>query len=141
MKLILKLSALGVVFVVATTFASADTLSLGSYGQDAGNGGNNNSALAVIAPPSYAYSDGLPDFTAPVDPLIGTQYLPITNSAVWSLPIGDSSWVSYAQTSPESSPFVSTPNGNYFLPARLILRPKIHPTTVVRSQSWQTTRR
>jgi PEP-CTERM motif len=114
MKLFSKLSALGVVVVVATTFASADTLSLGSYGQDAGNGGNNNSALAVIAPPGYAYNDGLPDFTAPVDPLIGTQYLPITNSSVWSLPIGNSSWVSYAQTSPESSPFVNTPNGNYF---------------------------
>jgi hypothetical protein len=113
-KLCSKLSALGVVFVVATTFASADTLFLASYGQDAGNGGNNNSPLAVIAPPSYAYNNGLPDFTAPVNPLIGTQYLPITNNSVWSLPIGNSSWVSYAQTSPESSPFVNTPNGNYF---------------------------
>jgi len=113
-KMYLKLSALGVVFVVATTFASADTIFLGSYGQDAGNGGNNNSPLAVIAPPSYAYNNGLPDYTAPVNPLIGTQYLPITNSSVWSLPIGNSSWVSYAQTSPESSPFVNTPNGNYF---------------------------
>jgi PEP-CTERM motif len=114
MKLFSKLSALGVVFVVATTFASADTLFLASYGQDAGNAGNNNSALAVIMPPSYAYNNGLLDFTAPVDPSIGTQYLPITNSSVWSLPIGNSSWVSYAQTSPESSPFVNTPNGNYF---------------------------
>jgi hypothetical protein len=114
MKLFLRLIALGVALVAATTFASADTLSLGSFGQDAGNGGNNNSALAVIAPPSYAYDNGLPDYTAPVNPSIGTQYLPITNSSVWSLPVGDSSWVSYAQTGPESNPFVDTPNGNYF---------------------------
>jgi hypothetical protein len=112
-KLYSKLSALGAVFVAATTFASADTLFLASYGQDAGNGGNNNSALAVIAPPSYAYNNGLPDFTAPVSPY-GTLYLPVTNSSVWSLPIGNSSWVSYNTTGPESNPFVNTPNGNYF---------------------------
>lgn len=113
-KLYSKLSALGAVLVVATTFASADTLFLGSYGQDAGNGGNDNSALAVIAPPSYALNNGLPDFTAPVNPSIGTQFLSVTNSSIWSLPIGNSSWVSYAQTGPQSSPFVNTPNGNYF---------------------------
>jgi len=113
MKLFLKLSVLGLAFVAATTFASADSLFIGSFGQDAGDGGNNNSGLAVIAPPSYAYNNGMPDYTAPVES-IGTQYLPITNNSVWSQPIGDSSWVSYAQTSPESDPFVSTPNGNYF---------------------------
>jgi hypothetical protein len=111
-KLFSKLSALGVVFVAATTFASADTLFLASYAQNGGYGGNNNSALAVISPPSFAYDNGLPDLT-PVSPF-GTLYLPITNSSVWSLPIGNSSWVSYAQTSPESNPFVNTPNGNYF---------------------------
>ena len=112
MKLFSKLFALGVVSVVATTFASADTLYLASYAQDGGNGGNNNSALAVIAPPSYAYNNGLPDYTA-VSPY-GTLYLPVTNTSVWSLPIGNSSWVSYNETGPESHPFVNTPNGNYF---------------------------
>jgi hypothetical protein len=114
MQLCSKLSALGAVLVFTTAFASADTLNIGSWAQDAGSGGNNNSALAVIAPPSYAYNNGLPDYTAPFDPKIGTQYLPITNNSVWSFPIGDSSWVSYAQTSPESTPLVNTPDGNYF---------------------------
>lgn len=114
MQLCSKLSALGAVLVFTTAFASADTLSIGSWAQDAGNGGNNNSALAVIAPPSYAYNNGLPDYTAPFDPKIGTQYLFITNNTVWSFPIGTSSWVSYAQTSPESNPLVTTPDGNYF---------------------------
>jgi PEP-CTERM motif len=114
MQLCFKLSALGAVLVLSTAFASADTLTLGSWAQDAGNGGTDGGPLVVIAPPSYAYNNGLTNYTAPVNPLIGTQYLPITNSSVWSLPIGNSSWVSYDQTSPESNPFVNTPNGNYF---------------------------
>jgi hypothetical protein len=114
MQLCSKLSALGAVLVFTTAFASADTLTIGSWAQDAGNGGTNNGPLVVIAPPSYAYNNGLPDYTAPFDPKIGTQYLPITSNAVWSFPLGNSSWVSYAQTSPESNPLVNTPNGNYF---------------------------
>jgi hypothetical protein len=114
MKLCSKLSALGAVLVFTTAFASADTLNIGSWAQNGGGGSNDNSALAVIAPPSYAYNNGLPNYTAPFDPKIGTQYLPITSNSVWSFPIGDSSWVSYAQTSPESTPLVNTPDGNYF---------------------------
>jgi hypothetical protein len=114
MQLCSKFFALGAVLVFSAAFASADTLTLGSWAQDAGNGGTDGGPLVVIAPPSYAYNNGLPDFTAPVNPLIGTQYLPITNNSVWSFPVGNSSWVSYAQTSPESNPLVLTPNGNYF---------------------------
>jgi hypothetical protein len=114
MHLCFKLSALGAVFVLTTAFASADTLTLGSWAQNAGDGGTDGSALVVIAPPSYAYNNGFANYTAPANPLIGTQYLPITNNSVWSFPTGNSSWVSYAQTSPESTPFVNTPNGNYF---------------------------
>ncbi len=114
MKLFYKLSALGAVFLAATAFASADTLNLASYAQNGGNGGNNNSPLYTIAPPSYAVSNG---FTNKNVSGIETQYLPITNSSVWALPYGNSSWVSYAQTGPQQTPgnpFVSTPNGNYF---------------------------
>jgi hypothetical protein len=109
-----KFSALGAVLLLSTAFASANTLTLGSWAQNGGNGGTDGGPLVVIAPPSYAYNNGLTDYTAPINPLIGTQYLPITNNSVWSFPIGNSSWVSYAQTSPESNPFVDTPNGNYF---------------------------
>jgi hypothetical protein len=114
MQLCFKLSALGAVLVLSTAFASADTLTLGSWAQDAGNGGTDGGPLVVIAPPIYAYNNGLTNYTAPVNPLIGTQYLPITSNSVWSFPVGNSSWVSYDQTSPESNPFVNTPNGNYF---------------------------
>jgi len=109
-----KFSALGAVLVLTTALASADTLTLGSWAQDATSEGNNNSTLRVIAPPSYAYTNGFGDYTAPVNPLIGTQSLTVTNNSVWSLPIGSSSWVSYAQTGPQSNSFVNTPNGNYF---------------------------
>ena len=113
MKLFAKLSALGAVLVLSSAFASADTLTLGSWAQDACQCGVDNSALAVIAPPSYAYANGFTMLPPPATPG-GTQYLTVTNTAVWALPVGNSSWVSYAQTGPQSSPFVTAPNGNYF---------------------------
>jgi hypothetical protein len=117
MKMYSKISALGAVLVLATAFASADTLFLASFGQNAGSGGNNNSALGVIAPPVFAVPNGFANFTA-VPPSGQTVNLTVSNNNVWSVALfnglGTSSWVSYAQTGPESSPFVSTPNGNYF---------------------------
>ncbi len=117
MKMYLKISALGAVLVLATAFASADTLFLASFGQNAGSGGNNNSALGVIAPPVFAVPNGFPNLTA-VPPSGQTVNLTVSNNNVWSVALlnglGTSSWVSYAQTGPESSPFVNTPNGNYF---------------------------
>jgi PEP-CTERM motif len=116
MKLYSKISALGAVFVLATAFASADTIQLGSWAQDAGNGGLPNSALAVIAPPAYAYNNGFTNQN-PTPPINGqTQYLQVSNNATWNLPVGNSSWVSYAQTGPESgAQYIVAPNGNYFL--------------------------
>jgi hypothetical protein len=117
MKLYSKLSALGAVLVLTTAFASADTLYLASYGQQNGSGGNNNTPLAVIAPPGFAYNNGAPDFTAPV-PITGTTNLTVSNNNTWHIAVsnalGTSSWVSYNQTGPESNPLVETPNGNYF---------------------------
>jgi hypothetical protein len=109
-----KLSALGAVLVLTTAFASADTIPLGSWAQDAGNGGLPNSALAVIAPPSYAYANGFTNQDP--TPLNGqTQYLAVTSTATWNTPLGNSSWVSYNQTGPQSgAQFIVAPNGNYF---------------------------
>ncbi len=115
MKICSKLSALGAVFVFATAFASADTLYLASYGQNSGSGGNNNSAVASIAPPAFAIPNGFNNLTPPPGQ---TTNLTVSNNNVWSTALfnalGTSSWVSYGQTGPESNPFVSTPNGNYF---------------------------
>lgn len=61
MKLCSKLSALGAVLVLTTAFASADTIQLGSYGQNA-NGitvtGNANSALEISGGSTYNIGDG-----------------------------------------------------------------------------------
>jgi len=118
MKLCSKLSALGAVLVLTTAFASADTLYLASYGQLSGSGGNNNSPLGVIAPPAYAVPNGFANLTPVLPPSGETTNLTVSNNNVWSTALfnalGTSSWVSYDQTGPESSPFVSTPNGNYF---------------------------
>jgi hypothetical protein len=115
MKLYSKISALGAVLVLTTAFASADTFYLASFGQNGGNGGNNNTALAAIAPPAFAFNNGAPNLTAPGSETIN---LTVSNNNTWNTALfnalGTSSWVSYAQTGPESSPFVSTPNGNYF---------------------------
>jgi hypothetical protein len=117
MKLCSKLSALGAVLVLTTAFASADTLYLASYGQLNGSGGNNNGPLGVIAPPAFAVPNGFTNMF-PVPPSGETTNLTVSNNNVWSVALfnalGTSSWVSYDQTGPESSPFVSAPNGNYF---------------------------
>jgi hypothetical protein len=118
MKLCSKLSALGAVLVLTTAFASADTLYLASYGQLNGSGGNNNGPLGVIAPPAFAVPNGFANLTPVLPPSGETTNLTVSNNNVWSVALfnalGTSSWVSYDQTGPESSPFVSTPNGNYF---------------------------
>jgi len=118
MKLCSKFSALGAVLVLTTAFASADTLYLASYGQLNGSGGNNNSPLGVIAPPAFAVSNGFTNMTPTLPPSGETTNLTVSNNNVWSVALsnglGASSWVSYDQTGPESSPFVTTANGNYF---------------------------
>ncbi len=118
MKFCSKLSALGAVLVLTTAFASADTLYLASYGQLNGSGGNNNGPLGVIAPPAFAVPNGFTNMIPVLPPSCETTNLTVSNNNVWSTALfnafGTSSWVSYDQTGPESSPFVSTPNGNYF---------------------------
>ncbi|MBB5342486.1 PEP-CTERM sorting domain-containing protein [Tunturibacter empetritectus] len=123
MKLFSKLSALGVVFVAATTFASADSLQLGSYGSDGGNFGNDNTVLANSNYPGFGYSDG---FGFGQLPGSGTVDL-ASDGSVWNTALPNSSWVSWAQTGPQSSPFVATPNANYFFTSTFTLNDK-NPT-------------
>jgi hypothetical protein len=73
MKNLLKFSAMAAVLVL-TTFASADSFQLGSYGTTSPNQGNQNSALVFSGSPSTTFD-------------IGT-------SGVWTGPIANSSWVS-----------------------------------------------
>lgn len=61
MKLYSKLFALGAALIFTTAFASADTIQLGSYGENA-NGitvtGNANTALAISGGSTYNIGDG-----------------------------------------------------------------------------------
>jgi hypothetical protein len=74
MNLYSKLSGLGAVLVLATAFASADTVQLGSYGTTSPNLGNQNSALAFSGAPTTTFD-------------IGT-------GGIWTAPVANSSWVS-----------------------------------------------
>jgi PEP-CTERM motif len=118
MKMCSRFSALGAVLVLTTAFASADTIYLASYGQQNGSGGNNNAPLGVIAPPVFAVPNGFTNMIPVLPPSGETTNLTVSNNNVWSTALfnglGTSSWVSYDQTGPESNPFVSTANGNYF---------------------------
>src|ERR1700730_6127375 len=102
MKFCSKFSALGAVLVLTTTFASADIIQRGSYAQNGSNGGLPNPALAEVAPPAYAFANGTPNQFVP-PPINGqTQFLQVSNTNTWNLALGNSTWVSYAQTGPES---------------------------------------
>jgi hypothetical protein len=73
MNLRSKLSGMGAVLVLATAFASADTVQLGSYGTNSPNLGNANSALVFTGAPTTTFD-------------IGT-------GGIWTAPVAHSSWV------------------------------------------------
>ena len=103
MKLYSKISALGAVLVLTTAFASADTVTLGSYGTGQSNMGNDNSAMTFLV--------GLST------PVPGTSLTSATTNisagSVWNNTLtSTSSWVSYGQTGP-TTPAGSQPGGNY----------------------------
>lgn len=93
MKLFAKLSALGVALVMTASFASADTIQLGSYGTSAPNLGNQNSALVYEGGPSSTTYD------------IGT-------GGIWASPVANSSWVSQNPNSAPNGGYIA-PNGTY----------------------------
>jgi len=110
MKNFWKFSAIAVALVASATFASADSIQLGSYGTGSPNLGNNNTALnyaggianpgPYLANPSGFISSGT------------NNTVNIGTGGVWTGPIANSSWVSQnAQSFPGGS-FVA-PNGYY----------------------------
>jgi hypothetical protein len=123
MKLFSKLSASGAVFVAATTFASADTLQIGSYGADGGNFGNVNSVLGESDDPGFGYSDGFGNGQLPGTPAVDLA----SDGSVWAAALPHSSWISFAPRGPLSSQFFTTTNGNYFFTSPFTLEDK-NPT-------------
>ncbi|RSL18222.1 putative secreted protein with PEP-CTERM sorting signal [Edaphobacter aggregans] len=104
MKLYSKVSALGAVLVLATAFASADTLTLASYGSTGSTpAGANNTALSFTA-------------NSTSTPLNGGATVDLNPGGVWSAAVNtygvQSSWVSY-NVGTEPGGAVVAPNGTY----------------------------
>jgi hypothetical protein len=112
MKLYSKFSALGAVLVLSTVFASATTLQLGSYGTSQANYSNKNTAVAgsTTVPGFAVNTPGFSNFGLANSNTVNLA----SDGSVWAKALPNSSWVSYAQTGPSSTPMVDTPNGNYF---------------------------
>lgn len=110
MKSLWKFSAIAAVLVASATFASADTIQLGSYGTGSPSLGNNNTALN--------YAGGIPN-PGPYVPnpsafiSSGTaNTFDIGTGGVWTGPIAGSSWVSQNANSFPGGGFIA-PNGYY----------------------------
>ncbi len=99
MKLFSKISLLGAVFALSTAFATAETLSIGSYGALNGDGAGSVGAYSNSA---LTYS--------------GADTYNIGAGTKWAPAIGSSSWVSLNPHTGPSTPdasLVVLPNGTY----------------------------
>ena len=125
MKNLIKLSALAAVIAASASFASADTLQLGSYGTGTANMGNDNSALAfsntAMAPVTPYTGGAFSGFTTQTGPMgTGTGTVNLMGvTPTWEAAQPSSSWVSFGQTGPATSQANQpggnfAPNGNYF---------------------------
>lgn len=104
MKFYSKISALGAVLVLTTAFASADTLTLVSYGSTGSTpSGANNSALSFTA-------------NSTSTPLNGGATSDLNPGGIWTAAVNNygvqSSWVSY-NVGTEPNGGVIAPNGTY----------------------------
>jgi hypothetical protein len=114
MKNLLKFSAIALALVASATFASADSLQLGSFGSGQSNMGNNNTAM------NYAGAQLQPNPPYPANPsgfistgTNGTTFNIGTGGGTWTGPIlPNSSWISENAQSFPGGTFVA-PNGYY----------------------------
>jgi hypothetical protein len=112
MKNILKFSAIALALVASATFASADSIQLGSFGTGDPAMSNNNSAMNFAgsqlqpAPPYPANPSGFISSGTANTFNIGT------GGGVWTGPLANSSWISNnAQSFPGGT--YTAPNGYY----------------------------
>lgn len=115
MKNLLKFSAIALALVASATFASADSIQLGSYGTTGPAPiGVNNSAMvyggAVLQPSGPYLANPFTKITSGANP--STTFNIGTGGGIWTGPLAGSSWVSEnAQSFPGGS-FIA-PNGYY----------------------------
>ena len=102
MKLYSKLSTLGVGLVLTTTFASANTIQIGSYASVGGTAGSNaNGAMTLTSTPGGPFSGGPP------------KTFPLTNvTPTWAAAIPGSEWVGISLNSGPTDTF-NPAKGNY----------------------------
>jgi PEP-CTERM motif-containing protein len=89
MKNLLKLSAMAAILVASATYASADTLQLGSYATGGLTMGNNNSAI------NYA---GFSTTVLPLSTGTGSSFFLDPGVPVWNAALPNSTWVGYLAT-------------------------------------------
>lgn len=120
-----KLTCVGAMLAVATAFASADTIQLGSYGTGTANFGSGNTALAFsnsATAPVTPYTGGqFGGYTTKTGPAgTGTGTVNLQNvTPTWAAAQTKSDWVSFGQTGPGTAEWNQpggdfAPNGNYF---------------------------
>jgi hypothetical protein len=111
MKNLLKFSAIALALVASATYASADSIQLGSYGTGSPALGNNNSALnygGAMLQPNPPYPANPSGFISS-----GTaSTFDIGTGGIWTGPLTNSSWVSENAGSFPGGGFVA-PNGYY----------------------------
>jgi hypothetical protein len=111
MKLLLKLSALGVAAAFFTAAASATTYTIGSYGGNTapvGSGYSNTPITFDPVKPAFGLGNAATGAGVPVS---STGVIAVA-PGLWHAPAGNSEWVSYGETSPATLPG-SQPGGNY----------------------------
>ena len=97
MNLCSKLSGLGAVLVLATAFASADTLTLGSWATGQPNPGVSNTAMNFAG--FQAISQPVPNPLPAINPQNGTApSFFLDPSSVWNPALANSTWVGEAAT-------------------------------------------
>jgi hypothetical protein len=112
MKQFGKFCAMAAFLVASATYASADSIQLGSYGTGTSNFGNNNSAVnyggAVLQPnpPFPANPSGF------ISTGTGNTFNIGTGGGIWTGPVANSSWVSENANSFPGGSFIA-PNGYY----------------------------
>ena len=110
MKKFLKFTAMAAVLVASATFASADTIQIGSFGTGDSPMGNNNTSLAYngfIAQANPPYPANPSGFVS-TNPAASTFNIS-NGGGIWNGPVTNSSWVSF---DPQSFPGGADQNAN-----------------------------
>ncbi|HWB33599.1 MAG TPA: PEP-CTERM sorting domain-containing protein [Acidobacteriaceae bacterium] len=103
MKNLGKLAVLGAALAVSSSFAFADSVTIGSYATGASSMGNVNSALSFTGYVPFSTVGGVPPsdpqpFAAPTTGSSASTYT-LTPGTAWPTPVANSTWVGSTSTS------------------------------------------